>query len=155
MVVIDEKMALPVAPPPYASGSSAPPPFPCGRRRSMSMSTLPPNLLLHIIYMTFPQTAGIDEGPLVRQRKTLYWLTYHLRLVNRGFYIGTHPYVTVTIWELTRSIHSMYACPPLVLSSRVHLSDTCTVHIRSLPHVLFDLIHGQPSRHGPTRDPSV
>ena len=129
MVVIDEKMALPVPPPPYASGSSVPPPFPRGRRRSTSISSLPPNLLLHIIYMTFPQTAGIDESPLERQRKTLYWLTYHLRLVNRAFYIGAHQYLTVAVCKLMRSVHSMYACPPLVLSSCVQLVDTCTVHI--------------------------
>ena len=90
MVVIDEKMAFAVPPPPYAPGSSAPPPFPHGRRRSTNISTLPPNLLLQIIYMTFPQTAGIDESSLERQRKTLYWLTYYLRLVNRAFYIGMY-----------------------------------------------------------------
>lgn len=125
MVVIDEKMALPVAPPPYASGSSAPPPFPCGRRRSMSISTLPPNLLLHVIYMTFPQTAGIDEGPLVRQRKTLYWLTYHLRLVNRAFYIACmHVLRSSYLPAYISLIRAPYTSDPFPMSSSTSSTDS-------------------------------
>jgi hypothetical protein len=54
----------------------------------MTLSTLPPHLLLQIVHMTFPQTSGFDEGKVERQRKTLYWLSVGLRLVNRALYIG-------------------------------------------------------------------
>lgn len=30
----------------------------------------------------------MDEGRVERQRKTLYWLSVSLRLVNRAFYVG-------------------------------------------------------------------
>ena len=77
-----------IPPPPYAAASPvAPPPFPGGRSHQ-SLATLPPHLLLKIVYMTFPWTPGIDESRLERQRKTLYWLSHHLRLANKSFYIG-------------------------------------------------------------------
>jgi hypothetical protein len=43
--------------------------------------------------MTFPQTPGVDEGRIERQRKTLYWLEGGLRLVNRAFYVGEFVFV--------------------------------------------------------------
>jgi len=86
MVVIDEKT---IAPPPYAPTSASPPPFPCLRLHSTGVSALPSNLLLYVIDMTFPETQSIDEDITESQRSTLYWLTYHLRLVNHTFYIGT------------------------------------------------------------------
>lgn len=85
MVVIDEKD---ISPPPYSRESPAPP-FP--HSQSIGISALPPNLLLHIIYMMFPGTHRIYEDAMEHQRGTLYWLTYHLRLVNHTFYIGTRP----------------------------------------------------------------
>jgi len=54
----------------------------------MTLSTLPPHLLLQIVHMTFPQTPKFDEGKVERQRKTLYWLSVGLRLVNRALYIA-------------------------------------------------------------------
>ena len=91
MVVLDEKSMIP--PPPYvASGSVPPPPFP-GSRSRQTLATLPPHLLLKIVYMSFPQAPGVNQSRLERQRKTLYWLSYQLRFVNRSFYIGIHtPY---------------------------------------------------------------
>ena len=89
MVILDEKCMIP--PPPYAAaGSVAPPPFP-GSRSHQTLATLPSHLLLKIVYMTFPRTSRIDESRLERQRKTLYWLSHQLRLVNRSFYIGDPP----------------------------------------------------------------
>lgn len=88
MVILDEKFMIP--PPPYTtSGLVGPPPFPGGRSHQ-SLATLPSHLLLKIVYMMFPQTSGIDESRHERQRKTLYWLSHQLRLVNRSFYIGDH-----------------------------------------------------------------
>jgi hypothetical protein len=48
------------------------------------LSSFPPHLLLHIVYQTFPH--GITAPDLEKQRKTLYWLSTSLRLVNRPFY---------------------------------------------------------------------
>ncbi|KZT25009.1 hypothetical protein NEOLEDRAFT_1115277 [Neolentinus lepideus HHB14362 ss-1] len=73
-------------PPPYGA---APPSSP--RPPRLGFAALPSHLLLHIVYATFPETGGIDEGKLERQRKTLYWLSTSLRLVNRALYIAcTH-----------------------------------------------------------------
>ena len=88
MVIIDEKSVHP--PPPYISATpSYLPPFP-HRRNVSSFVLLPSHLLLKIVYLTFPQSPGLDQGRLERQRKTLYWLTTSLRLVNRAFYVGMY-----------------------------------------------------------------
>lgn len=90
MVIVDEKNFMPYGvppPPPYAASSSGLPPFPHGRN-ILTFSAWPSHLLLKVVYMTFPHTDGFDEGVIERQRKTLYWLSVRLRLVNRAFYIG-------------------------------------------------------------------
>ncbi|KAJ7207966.1 hypothetical protein GGX14DRAFT_521768 [Mycena pura] len=90
-MILEEKSMQP-PPPPYVSSQTngvgnGPPPFPhC--RPAMTLSTLPAHILLQIVHMTFPQTPGFDEGKLERQRKTLYWLSVGLRLVNRALYIA-------------------------------------------------------------------
>ncbi|KAF5372968.1 hypothetical protein D9758_001711 [Tetrapyrgos nigripes] len=55
-----------------------------------SFSTLPPHLLLQIVYSTFPQEDGKHEGDtkIVRQRDNLLWLETSLRLVCRKLYIA-------------------------------------------------------------------
>ena len=88
MVIVDEKNFMPYgAPPPYAACSNAPPPFPHGRN-ALTLSAWPSHLLLQVVYMTFPQAEGFGDEIIERQRKTLYWLSVRLRLVNRAFYIG-------------------------------------------------------------------
>ncbi|KAG6335412.1 hypothetical protein ID866_3673 [Astraeus odoratus] len=118
MVVLDEKMA---PPPPYAPGSPAPPPFAgSSSRPATHISNLPANVLLQIIYMTFPQTAGVHEGPFERQRKTLYWLTYHLRLVNRAFYIACmHVLRSAYLPAYESLIRSPYSSDPFPMTSHV------------------------------------
>lgn len=49
------------------------------------LASFPPHLLLQIVYGAFPHIAAPD---LAKQRKTLYWLSTSLRLVNRPFYTG-------------------------------------------------------------------
>ena len=75
-------------PPPYSPGANAapspfPPPFPCNSREKPTLGNLPPHLLLRIVYLTFTSTTSLEK-----QRKTLYWLTIGLRMVNRSFYVG-------------------------------------------------------------------
>ncbi|KAI0655671.1 hypothetical protein C8Q70DRAFT_922953 [Cubamyces menziesii] len=70
-------------PPPYVEdGPLSPPPFPSQSRAPPTLVTLPPHLLLRIVYDTF------SGGPVKSQRKVLYWLTMSLRLVNRALYIA-------------------------------------------------------------------
>ncbi|KAH0579601.1 hypothetical protein H2248_002452 [Termitomyces sp. 'cryptogamus'] len=76
-MILDTKAKAP--PPPYFSSSD-------GARITPTLSTLPPHILLHIIYLTFPQSSLPDLPKLARQRKTLYWLSISLRLVDRTFY---------------------------------------------------------------------
>ncbi|KAF9468359.1 hypothetical protein BDZ94DRAFT_1279865 [Collybia nuda] len=73
-------------PPAYMS-SAGPPPF-HSRRSRCTFPTLPPHILLQVVYSTFPQTDLRDEGRVERQRKTLYWLSISLRLVNHALYIA-------------------------------------------------------------------
>ncbi|KAG6853608.1 hypothetical protein C0991_002832 [Blastosporella zonata] len=75
-MIIDSK-TIKSPPPPYIPASSFPAP---------TLSTLPPHLLLNIIYLTFPQSALLDAPKLARQRKTLYWLAMSLRMVDRTMY---------------------------------------------------------------------
>ena len=83
MVILDEKTLMLPPPPPYVdAGPVSPPPFPVSNRPPLTLATLPPQLLLRIVYETFAQ------GKVERQRKVLYWLTMSLRLVNRSVYIG-------------------------------------------------------------------
>ncbi|KAF7975955.1 hypothetical protein HWV62_8080 [Athelia sp. TMB] len=84
MVIVDEKAFM--NPPPAYSASSGPSDY----RRWTNPNTfaaLPSHLLLKIVYYTFPQPTGVEER-IERQRKTLYWMSVHLRLVNRGVYIA-------------------------------------------------------------------
>ncbi|KAH9886986.1 hypothetical protein C8Q73DRAFT_657671 [Cubamyces lactineus] len=84
MVVLDEKSVsmLPPPPPYVEDGPLSPPPFPSQSRAPPTLVTLPPHLLLRIVYDTF------SGGPVKSQRKVLYWLTMSLRLVNRALYIA-------------------------------------------------------------------
>ncbi|KAI6023092.1 hypothetical protein BKA83DRAFT_4273071 [Pisolithus microcarpus] len=110
MVIIDEKA---VPPPPYyaSSGSSVPPPpFPA---RSNRQSSIPPNVLLQIIYMTFPRTPDLE-----RQRKTLYWLAYHLRLVDHAFYIACmHVLRSTYLPAYSSLVRPSYSSDPFPMSS--------------------------------------
>lgn len=91
MVIVDEKHFMPYAvppPPPYlANGALHPPPFP-HYREVPTLAALPSHLLLKIVYMAFPQDSGPGGDRIELQRKTLYWLSVRLRLVNRAIYVG-------------------------------------------------------------------
>ncbi|KAK7043744.1 hypothetical protein VNI00_008356 [Paramarasmius palmivorus] len=68
-----------------------PPPYlPRSTRTAPKFANLPHNVLLNIIYATFPQSDGPLQGDTkdVRQRETLYWLQVSLRLVNTSLYIA-------------------------------------------------------------------
>ncbi|KAJ7805739.1 hypothetical protein B0H14DRAFT_1586117 [Mycena olivaceomarginata] len=62
-----------------ANQTAGPKPVPGGVRRNLS--ALPPHLLLRVVYATLSDAHDVEK-----QRKTLYWLTIALRLVNRVFY---------------------------------------------------------------------
>ncbi|KAH7882752.1 hypothetical protein F5I97DRAFT_1908128 [Phlebopus sp. FC_14] len=119
MVILDEKYMHTVPPPPYVSaGAVAPPPFLGDRTRAARLSALPPHLLLKIVYMTFPQTPGIDQGRIKRQRKTLCWLSLDLRLVNRSFYIACMHVLRSTYLSAYQScIRTPYTSDPFPLAS--------------------------------------
>ncbi|KAF7759641.1 hypothetical protein Agabi119p4_11336 [Agaricus bisporus var. burnettii] len=74
-MILDHKSS----PPPYSPRLPSTPP---------TLAGLPPHILLHVVYSTFPQSPDIDHGKIERQRKTLLWLVNALRLVNRSFYIA-------------------------------------------------------------------
>ncbi|KAJ7021471.1 hypothetical protein C8F04DRAFT_1140925 [Mycena alexandri] len=115
-MILDEKSMHP-PPPYYAANGNGPPPFP-HLRPAMTLSTLPANILLQIVHMTFPQTPGFDEGKLERQRKTLYWLAVGLRLVNRALYIACmHVLRSTYLPAYDTLIRSPYSSDPFPLPS--------------------------------------
>lgn len=119
-----------VPPPPYVPNASTlpPPPFPGEHRGAAKPSDLPPHLLLKIVYMTFPQTPGIDEGKIERQRKTLCWLSTQLRLVNRSFYIACEHVLRSTYLPAYNSmIRPPYSSDPFPFSSSASTSSCDTL----------------------------
>ncbi|KAJ7186845.1 hypothetical protein C8R46DRAFT_280785 [Mycena filopes] len=115
-MILDEKSMHP--PPPYfASNTNGPPPFP-HLRPALTLSTLPAHLLLQIVHMTFPQTSSFDEGKLERQRRTLYWLSVSLRLVNRALYIACmHVLRSTYLPAYDTLIRAPYSSDPFPLPS--------------------------------------
>lgn len=130
MVIVEEKCMQSVPPPPYFPNASTlpPPPFPGEHRGAAKPSDLPPHLLLKIVYMTFPQTPGVDEGKIERQRKTLCWLSTQLRLVNRSFYIACEHVLRSTYLPAYNSmIRPPYSSDPFPFSSSASISSCDTL----------------------------
>ncbi|KAJ7291097.1 hypothetical protein C8J57DRAFT_209400 [Mycena rebaudengoi] len=73
-MILDEKVLSP--PPPYTKAPAT--------SAWRTFSALPPHLLLQIVYATFSDAYDVEDAK--EQRKTLYWLSTSLRLVNRLFY---------------------------------------------------------------------
>ena len=86
-MILDDKVIMRpifIPPPDYYSQSS---PSLHTPSLAQNLSTLPPHILLQILHRTFPQSSRIpDQGTPELQRKTLYWLSTSLRLVNRALY---------------------------------------------------------------------
>ncbi|KAI0061260.1 hypothetical protein BV25DRAFT_1826734 [Artomyces pyxidatus] len=122
MVVVDEKTMLP-PPPPYVYPQSPstplslhPPPF--SAKPMATIYSLPPSVLLHIVHHTFPQVPGLDEGRLERQRRTLYWLSTSLRLVNRAIYVACmHVLRSTYLPSYNSLIRAPYSSDPFPLNS--------------------------------------
>jgi len=110
VIIVDDKSMhsnLPPPPPYWAAPPSSP------RRPRLGFAALPSHLLLQIVYATFPETGGIDEGKLERQRKTLYWLSTGLRLVNRALYIAcTHVLRSMYLPAYQSLIRAPYTSDP-------------------------------------------
>jgi len=71
------------------------------------LASFPPQLLLQIVYGTFPHISAPD---LEQQRKTLYWLSTSLRLVNRPFYTGMSIFLSYSLSFIDASFRfSLYA----------------------------------------------
>lgn len=119
-----------VPPPPYVPNASTlpPPPFPGEYHEATRPSDLPSHLLLKIVYMTFPQTPGIDEGKIERQRKTLCWLSTQLRLVNHSFYVACEHVLRSTYLPAYNSmIRPSYSSDPFPFSSSASTSSCDTL----------------------------
>ncbi|KAH8830943.1 hypothetical protein DL96DRAFT_1594896, partial [Flagelloscypha sp. PMI_526] len=87
-MIIDEKVLLAFPPPP---SYDEPPSFAAattGKRDvPLSLSTIPPHLLLHIVFYTIPHGLRPNKALLEEQRRALHWLNDSLRLVDRALYI--------------------------------------------------------------------
>jgi hypothetical protein len=88
------------------------------RRAHTTLSTLPPHLLLQIVFLAFPQTSLLDEGRPERQRKTLYWLAMSLRLVNSALYIACmHVLRSIYLPAYTSLIRPPHSSSPFPLQA--------------------------------------
>jgi len=118
MIILDEKMPGLPPPPPYSPGGNTappafPPPFPYSSREAPTLGTLPPQLLLRIVYLAFPNASYMEK-----QRKTLYWLTISLRMVNRAFYVACMHVLRSTYLQAYASlVHPPYSSDPFPLQS--------------------------------------
>ncbi|KAK7680802.1 hypothetical protein QCA50_016110 [Cerrena zonata] len=113
MIILDEKMALP-PPPPYAPAEPvSPPPFPYQSRIVPTLATLPPNILLQIVYATFG-----GKGTIEKQRQILYWLNTSLRAVCRTIYVACmHVLRSTYIPAYTAQIRPPYSSDPFPLTT--------------------------------------
>ncbi|KAI0075160.1 hypothetical protein K474DRAFT_1646885 [Panus rudis PR-1116 ss-1] len=114
MIILDEKMPLPPPPPYFSDEPTSPPPFPQPTEREpLTLATLPPHLLLRIVYETFSQTSSIE-----RQRKTLYWLNTSLRQVCRSIYVACmHVLRSTYLPAYSPQIRSPYSSDPFPLTT--------------------------------------
>ncbi|KAF8502996.1 hypothetical protein BU17DRAFT_71850 [Hysterangium stoloniferum] len=117
MILLEDKRA---PPPPYPASESSP------IRQTGNgpkLSDLPPNILLHIVEATFPPYIPVDG--LAGQRRTLYWLTVSLRLVNRSLYMASMHILRSTYFEAyTSLVKSPYTSDPFPTGSAGAGSDT-------------------------------
>ena len=106
-------------PPDYSPSSPLPSP-------SQNLSTLPPHLLLQILHSTFPQSSKIpDQGTPELQRKTLYWLSTSLRLVNRALYTACMHILRSTYLRAYQALlKPPYSSDPFPVSSGPPAYDT-------------------------------
>ncbi|KAF9257771.1 hypothetical protein L218DRAFT_83726 [Marasmius fiardii PR-910] len=106
-MIIEQK----VPPPPYN------PPAP---QLSPTLTSLPHNILLQIVYSVFPQSdcPVYGDKKLVRQRETLHWLQSSLRLVNSSLYIACMHILRSTYLPAYNSlIRAPYSSDPFPSSS--------------------------------------
>ncbi|KIJ41097.1 hypothetical protein M422DRAFT_68386 [Sphaerobolus stellatus SS14] len=131
MILQDDKLA----PPPYTP-----------RRRTGNgpkLSDLPSSLLLQIVESMF--LVEHTEDGLYEQRRTLYWLTTGLRLVNRGFYVACmHTLRSTYLESYFARIKPPYTSDPFPFSSTEATGSTESIKappIRSLQREteVFDL----------------
>ncbi|KAF7789115.1 hypothetical protein EIP86_000050 [Pleurotus ostreatoroseus] len=125
MIILDEKMPPPppYVPPPGEEFVTTPPPFPPPfpyAREPPRLDTLPPHLLLRIVYATFTDIAGTGTSTVSveKQRKTLYWLNMGLRLVNRALYVACmHVLRSTYLPAYASHIRAPYTSDPFPLST--------------------------------------
>lgn len=90
MILDDKVMMRPILIPPpayYIPSQSSPSISSASSPSKPILSTLPSHILLQILHRTFPQSSRIPDQDIPElQRKTLYWLSTSLRLVNRALY---------------------------------------------------------------------
>ncbi|TRM62023.1 hypothetical protein BD626DRAFT_499521 [Schizophyllum amplum] len=108
------------APPSYSAATSlGQPSQPSGSRiRKLRFAEIPPHLLLNVVYATLPQTPGVDESAVERQRRVLYWMSMNLRLVNRPFYVACmHVLRSIYLRTYERLIRPPYTSDPFPVLS--------------------------------------
>ena len=112
-MILDDKVImrpLLIPPPAYYLPSPSTP---------SNLSTLPPHILLQILHRTFPQSSRIpDQGTPELQRKTLYWLSTSLRLVNRALYTACMHILRSTYLRAYQALlRPPYSSDPFPISS--------------------------------------
>jgi len=124
-MILDQKTIMQAPPPSYLATVAGPPPFHNRIGPTPTLHTLPSHILLQIVYSTFPQTSLVDQAKPERQRKTLYWLSISLRLVNRALYIACmHVLRSTYLPAYDTLIRPPYSSDPFPLLSPIHPPST-------------------------------
>lgn len=123
VMILDNKVVL-TPPPPYTPAGD-PPPFSQLHRR-ITLSNLPPYVLLRIVHEIFPP--GQSEG----QRRIFYWLAMSLRRVCRSLYIGMCLSHAGYSHLISRSLH---ARTTVCLSPDLLIPCPRTLLVRPVSHV--------------------
>ena len=123
-MILDDKVIMrPLfnPPPDYYPQSS-----PSSASSSQNLSTLPPHILLQILHRTFPQSSRIPDQDIPElQRKTLYWLSTSLRLVNRALYTASMHVLRSTYLRAYQALlKPPYSSDPFPISSGPPAYDT-------------------------------
>ena len=123
-MILDDKVIMrPIFSPPPDYYSQ---PSPSSSSPSQNLSTLPPHILLQILHQTFPQSSRIpDQGTPELQRKTLYWLSTSLRLVNHALYTACMHILRSTYLRAYQALlKPPYSSDPFPISSGLPAYET-------------------------------
>lgn len=107
---------------------------------------LPSHILLLIVYSTLPQAGELRldrstglraresaEDRAVRTTRTMYWMAFCLRAVNRGFYLGELTHILIASCAVLISLVFVFVKLLCIYCGRRSFRTTCSASVRRIP----------------------